>query len=118
MFEKKRQIDELKKKCFDARKKLIKFDLTVKDTEERATKFSCIVMKYLVDHGRLSPWVDGINPEKSYKIVFAGVKYCSEFDSKQPTTFPCRRTTCPMYEKYREYLIACRALETVKKKTR
>ena len=118
MFERKRRIDELKRNCFNARKMLITFNFNVIDTAERSVKPGCIIMTYLIDHGRLSPWVDGINPEKSYRIVSMGVKYCSEFDPKQPSVFPCRCTSCPHYEKYQDYLIACRALETEKKKTR
>lgn len=117
IIEKKRRIEELKKACFDARKKLVNFTINKNDMEIQSEPY-CIIKNYVMDIYHLKPWADGMNPEDSYRVVGSKTKYCFNFNSKQPLMFPCKYNNCPMYAKYQEYIDACIALRTAQNKTR
>ncbi len=114
IIEQKRQLNELRKECFEARDQLI----VVSNNKTPSNKIGCIRMIYNIECGMMKPWVSGVNPENTYRAVGPTVSYCSNFDSQHPMVCICCNTTCPMYSKYVEYKNKCLALHRFETKTK
>ena len=122
MLEEKRQKEQLRKDCFDARNKLIVKSVTDKRciTEEKIAenRVGCIKLNFRLGMGMINPWNFGVNPEKAYRAVEPSVSYCTNFWPDNPLGGRCNCESCPMYEKYSRYIKACMALQALEKKTR
>ena len=114
MIEQKRQINQMRKECFDARYKLI----VVETDKTPANKIGCIKMIYNLECGMIKPWNSGVNPENTYRAVGPNVSYCSNFDPQRPIVCLCYNTTCPMYQDYVKYKNKCLALQALETKTK
>lgn len=114
IIEQKRQLNELRKECFEARDQLI----VVSNNKTPSNKIGCIRMIYNIECGMVKPWVSGVNPENTYRAVGPTVSYCSSFDPNQPMVFLCDNTSCPMYDKYIEYKNKCSALRAMESNAR
>jgi hypothetical protein len=112
IIEHKRKLDALKQECFDARARLI----VVADENDESAPRGCIKLKYSVGCGVLNAWRVGMKPENTYRIIGPSISYCIGFNSGNPTRCECGNTSCPMYQKYQEYLYACQKLQNAKSK--
>lgn len=117
MFEKQRakkqKINKLKKDCFEARQRLLGIQY-----QGDAEPISCIRMKYSLVSYIQDPWVGGVNPENSYRMVGPKISYCFSFNSKKPMEHLCRCLSCPMHKDYIKYISALEALQAAQTKTR
>ena len=112
VIEKRQKLNDLRKECFDARKKLV-----VSCDEKILTKsLGCIKLGYTVGFSIANPWVSSVEPEKVSRIVESKVSYCENFDPQYPTLLQCTKTTCPMYNDYLKYVQKARALALEKSK--
>ena len=113
--EQKRKLDELEKKRFEAREKLI---VTAGDVISALSLVGCIQISHWVAGAMPKSWGKGVNPEDTCRVVGPEINYCYNFHVKNPLERPCKHTSCPMYDKYQKYLDACNALQVEKSKTR
>ena len=115
MFKKQKEnrqvITDMKKECFNARKQLI----VISDKVD-GEKIGCIKLKYEIVNYLQDPWIAGVNPENTYRIMGPRIDYCFSFNSKNPLKSTCRCTSCPMYDKYQKYLNTVKSLQFAKEK--
>ena len=110
----KKEMDSLKKECFETRKALI-VPHNISGTS-RVRGGGCINLLYSIEDGILNPWKLGMKPEDACRVTSAKVVYCDEFDSFSPDRHVCQNTSCPMYNKYQKYLDAYKKLQLAKKR--